>query len=69
MKVTQRYEKRYQEAKDGMASEVIRQYSAEIEAEKKRQMASRNSFVRTCCQQTMDQLSDERKAIEKVFIG
>lgn len=66
MKITQRFEKRLQEAKQSttMALEVIRKYCLEIELEQKRQRTSSNSFVKTCCQQTIDQLTAEKKEIE-----
>ena len=47
----------------------MKMYQAEIEKEKARQRASRNGFVRTCCQQTIDQLTAEKRAIEAEVVG
>ncbi len=44
-------------------------YSEEIEKEWSRQRSSRNRFVRECCQQTIDQLSAEKRAIEEELVG
>ena len=68
MKKTQRYEKRLAEARED-AIGIMEQYKAEIEREKARQNASHNGFVRTCCQQTIDQLVAEKRAIEEVVVG
>ena len=37
--------------------------------QKTRMNASRNGFVRTCCQQEIDQLRAEKEAIEAEVIG
>ena len=68
MKKTQRYEKRLAEARED-AIGIMEQYKAEIAREKARQNASHNGFVRTCCQQTIDQLVAEKRAIEEVVVG
>ena len=59
MKRTQRFERRLKDAQGGN----------EIELQKTRQMASKNGFVRTCCQQEIDQLTVERDAIEMEVVG
>lgn len=68
MKKTQRYERRLAEAREN-AIGIMEQYKAEIEREKARQNASHNGFVRTCCQQTIDQLVAEKRAIEEEMVG
>ena len=68
MKKTQRYEKRLAEARED-AIGILEQYKAEIAREKVRQNASHNAFVKTCCQQTIDQLMAEKRAIEEVVVG
>ena len=69
MKRTQRYENRVREAREGDLILVMRWYSEEIEKERGRQRASRNGFVRECCQQTIDQLTAEKRAIEEELVG
>jgi len=69
MKRTQRYENRVREAREGDLILVMRWYSEEIEKERSRQRASRNGFVRECCQQNIDQLSAEKRAIEEELVG
>ena len=69
MKRTQRFERRLAEAKDGNEIEVLKTYKHEIELQRTRQMASKNGFVRTCCQQEIDQLTEEKNRIEKEVIG
>ena len=68
MKKTQRYDKRLAEARED-AIGIMEQYKAEIAREKARQNASHNGFVRTCCQQTIDQLTAEKRAIEEAVVG
>ena len=68
MKKTQRYERRLVEAREDTIG-VMEQYKAEIAREKARQNASHNEFVRTCCQQTIDQLTAEKRAIEEAVVG
>ena len=68
MKKTQRYERRLVEAREDTIG-VMEQYKAEIAREKARQNASHNEFVRTCCQQTIDQLMAEKRAIEEAVVG
>ena len=41
----------------------------EIEKQRIRMNASKNGFVRTCCQQEIDQLRDEMEAIEMEVVG
>ena len=69
MKRTQRYENRVREAREGDLILVMRWYSEEIEKERSRQRSSRNRFIRECCQQTIDQLSTEKRAIEEELVG
>ena len=69
MKRTQRYENRAREAREGDLILVMRWYSEEIEKERSRQRSSRNRFIRECCQQTIDQLSTEKRAIEEELVG
>ena len=69
MKRTQRFERRLKEAKEGNEIEVLKTYKREIELQKTRQNASKNGFVRTCCQQEIDQLRDEMEAIEMEVVG
>ena len=68
MKKTQRYERQLAEARED-AIGIMEQYKAEIARETARQNASHNGFVRTCCQQTIDQLMAEKKAIEEELVG
>ena len=68
MKKTLRYERRLAEARED-AIGIMEQYKAEIEREKAWQNASHNGFVRTCCQQTIDQLTAEKRAIEEEMVG
>ena len=69
MKKTQRYERRLADAKSGNDIEVMMTYKHEIEIQRTRRDASRNSFVRTCAQQEIDQLTAEKDAIEEEVIG
>ena len=69
MKKTQRYERRLAEAREGDLIKVLTEYKAEIAREKVRQNASHNAFVKTCCQQTIDQLMAEKRAIEDAVVG
>ena len=68
MKKTQRYERRLVLAKDDVI-EVMETYKKEIEALKGRMNASKNGFIRTCCQQEIDQLKAEKEAIEMAVVG
>ena len=68
MKKTQRFEKRLAAARED-AREVMETYKREIELERVRMNASRNGFVKTCCQQTIDQLKAEKDAIDMEVIG
>ena len=69
MKRTQRFERRLKEAQGGNEIEVLKTYKHEIEMQTTRQMASKNGFVRTCCQQEIDQLKAEMDAIEMEVVG
>ena len=68
MKKTLRYEKRLEAARED-AIEVMKTYKREIELERVRMNASRNGFIRTCCQQNIDQLKAEKDAIEAEVVG
>ena len=68
MKKTQRFERRLAEARED-AVEVMKTYKREIELEQTRMNASKNGFIRTCCQQNIDQLMAEKRAIEEVTVG
>lgn len=68
MKKTLRYEKRLEAARED-AIEVMMTYKREIELERVRMNASKNGFVRTCCQQNIDQLKAEKDAIEAEVVG
>ena len=69
MKTTQRYERRLAEAQEGDLISVLTEYKAEIGQETARMRASHNAFLRTCCQQTIDQLTAEKRAIEEELVG
>ena len=69
MKQTKRFERRLKDAQEGNEIEVLKTYKHEIELQKTRQNASKNGFVRTCCQQEIDQLKDEMAAIEMEVVG
>ena len=68
MKKTQRYERRLAAARKD-AIEVMKAYKQEIEMQKTRRDASKNGFVKTCCQQEINQLRVEKEAIEAEVIG
>ena len=68
MKKTQRYKKRLEAARED-AIEVMKLYKREIELERTRMNASKNGFIRTCCQQNIDQLKAEKDAIEAEVVG
>ena len=68
MKKTMRYEKRLAAARED-CREVMETYKKEIELERKRMNATKNGFVRTCCQQNIDQLKAEKEAIEMEMVG
>ena len=69
MKKTQRYERRLAAAREGDEVSVLQTYKQEIEMQKTRRDASKNGFVRTCCQQEINQLRAEKEAIEAEVIG
>ena len=69
MKKTQRYERRLAAAREGDEISILQTYKQEIEAQKTRMNASHNGFVKTCCQQEIDQLKAEKEAIEAEVIG
>ena len=68
MKKTQRFEKRLAAARED-AREVMETYKREIELERTRMKASKNGFVRQCCQKTIDQLKSEKDAIDMEVMG
>ena len=68
MKKTLRYEKRLEAARED-CREVMETYKREIELERVRMNASKNGFIRTCCQQNIDQLKAEKDAIEAEVVG
>ncbi len=68
MKKTLRYEKRLEAARED-AIEVMETYKREIELERTRMNATKNGFVRQCCQQSIDQLKAEKDAIEAEVVG
>lgn len=68
MKRTQRFERRLAAARED-AIEVVKTYKREIEMQKARMNASHNGFIRTCCQQEIDQLRAEKDAIDAEVIG
>ena len=68
MKRTQRYERRLKEARED-SIDVMKIYKAEIEAQRIRMNASKNGFVRQCCQQEIDQLKAEQRVIEAEVVG
>ena len=69
MKRTQRFERRLKDAKGGNEIEVLKTFKHEIELQRTRQNASKNGFIRTCCQQEIDQLTAEKNAIEEEVAG
>ena len=66
--MTQRYERRLAEARED-AIGVMKKYKQEIREQEIRRDASHNGFVKTCCQQTIDQLMAEKRAIEVEMVG
>ena len=68
MKKTLRFEKRLEAARED-CREVMETYKREIELERTRMNASKNGFIRTCCQQNIDQLKAEKDAIEAEVVG
>ena len=68
MKKTQMYKKRLTAAREN-CREVMETYKREIELERVRMNASKNGFIRTCCQQNIDQLKAEKDAIEAEVVG
>lgn len=69
MKRTQRFESRLKDAQEGNEIEVMKTYKREIREQEIRRDASKNGFVRTCCQQEVDQLKAEKDAIEAEVVG
>ena len=69
MKKTQRYERRLAAAREGDEISVLQTYKREIREREIRRDASRNGFVKTCCQQEIDQLKAEKEGIEAEVIG
>ena len=68
-KQTQRFERRLKEAQEGNEIEVFMTYKQEIEAQKTRQMASKNEFIKKCCEHEIGQLKAEKDAIEQAVVG
>ena len=68
MKKTQRYERRLAEARNGDGINVLQTYEREINQEQMRMDASRNDFVKNCCQQNIDQLRAEKNAIDEEWM-
>lgn len=68
MKKTLRYEKRLAAARED-CREVMETYKHEIELERVRMNATQNGFIKTCCQQNIDQLTAEKQAIEEEVVG
>jgi hypothetical protein len=69
MKKTQRYERRLAAAREENEISVLQTYKREIREQELRSDASRNGFVKTCCQQEIDLLKAEKEAIEAEVIG
>lgn len=69
MKKTQRYERRLAAAREGDEISILQTCKREIEAQRTRMKASHNGFIRTCCQQEIDQLRAEKDAIEAEVVG
>ena len=68
MKKTARYERMLKAARDD-AREVMTWYKKEIELQRIRRDATKNGFIKTCCQQEIDQLKAEKDAIEEEVVG
>lgn len=68
MKKTLRYEKRLAAARED-CREVMECYKREIELQRVRRDATKNGFIKTCCQQEIDQLTVEKNAIEEEVVG
>ena len=68
MKKTARYERMLMAARED-AREVMTWYKKEIELQRIRRDATKNGFIKTCCQQEIDQLKAEKDAIEAEVVG
>lgn len=68
MKKTARYERMLKAARED-AREVMTWYKKEIELQRIRRDATKNGFIKTCCQQEIDQLKAEKDAIEAEVVG
>lgn len=68
LKKTQRYERRLTAARED-CREIMETYKQEIRQQEIRRDASKNGFVRMCCQQEIDQLKAEMDAIEMEVVG
>ena len=68
MKKTARYERMLKAARED-AREVMTWYKKEIELQRIRRDATKNGFIKTCCQQEIDQLKAEKEAIEEEVVG
>ncbi len=69
MKRTQRFERRLKDAQEGNEIEILKTYKQEIRQLEIRRDASKNGFIKTCCQQEIDQLKAEKDAIEMEVVG
>ena len=67
MKKTQQYERRLAAAREDAIGVMMS--NKEIRQQEIRRDASGNGFVKTCCQQEIDQLRAEKEAIEAEVIG
>ena len=64
-----KYERNLKDAQEGNEIEVLKDYDQKIREQKIRQNASKNGFIKTCCQQEIDRLTDERNRIEMAVAG
>ena len=68
LKKTQRYERRLAAAREDCRG-IMEAYKQEIRQQEIRRDASKNGFVKTCCQQEIDQLKAEMDVIEMEVVG
>lgn len=68
MKKTMRFERMLKAANED-AREVMTWYETELKLQRVRRNATGNSFIKTCCQQEIDQLTAEKEAIEAEVLG
>lgn len=64
-----RFGRAWETAMGGDATVVIREYDAAIRAARDRMTGTSNTFVRQAAQQEIDRLTEERRRIERRFIG